>query len=157
MYFSAVPMKAAAICALGGIGMGYLIHLDVSRRSDLAEHGLTTVARIEGLRWTTAAGRRTDFNLDVSFLSKDGKANKASIPLRDEAGRKLSDHELPKGVGVQYLPGHSGVVNIVGEPSPDATFNYLLACCILLLAAVLFLWAGFRRNGRFAGVGDLPR
>jgi len=157
MHFSAVPMRAAAICALGGLGMAYLINEDITRASDLAEHGLTAVARIEGLRWTNAAEGRTDFRLDVSFLSKDGKVNKASIPLGDEAGRTLNAAALPEQARVQYLAADTGVIRIAGEPLQGRAFTYSLLCCGFFLAAVLFLCASFRRSGRVAGVGTLPR
>jgi hypothetical protein len=156
MYFTRILLRAAALCVAGAAGMGYLSYREGATATELAEHGVTAAAEIEGIRWKNVGAKREDFKLDVVFNSRDGESNHVTIPLDQERGRSISAEGGHGTAAVQYLPEDTDVARLVGAPVETLAGRYLLLACLATLLAVVFLWSGVKRSRRVRALGRLP-
>lgn len=95
-----------------------------SERSRLADHGVTTIARIDNV--DVPGRRRRDATLSISFETADGTTVQGNIRVNRGFGKRVRDEAAPSTIKVVYLPESPGVVRPADEKDP-AKWRYLLA------------------------------
>lgn len=148
MQYAKLLLKAAMLCAGGGLGFGFLvIHEEQNSKRRFLEAQVAE-AVISNVSISDAEGGSRICSVSVNFVTNDGQSRSASIPWTEEMTERLGSPESFKKLRVYYDPQDPRLVKVEGGRWKCHSAQYLAASIVLAAASLLFLHIGLSRRDR---------